>query len=59
MTEIPDLETSFVFVEVENDLVNVWCHTSVGRGQGAEAFEVLLYFGIAVVLFLLEERRCV
>jgi hypothetical protein len=31
LTEILDLETGFVFVEVEDDWVNVWRHTSVGR----------------------------
>jgi len=31
VTEILDLDTGFVFVEVEDDLVNVRCYTSVGR----------------------------
>jgi len=31
VTEILDLDTGFVFVEVEDDLVNVRCHTSMGR----------------------------
>ena len=59
MTEIPDLGTGFVFVEVEDDLVSVLCYTSVGGSQGAETFAVLLLEGITVVVFLLEERRCV
>ena len=58
MTEVLDLGTGFVFVEVEDDLVNVRCYTSVGRIQGAETFAILLLEGITVVLFLLEERRC-
>ena len=59
MTEVLDLGTGFVFVEVEDDLVNVRCYTSVGRSKGAEAFAVLLLEGITIVVFLLEERRCV
>ena len=58
MTEILDLGTSFVFVEVEDDLVNVRRYTSVGGSQGAETFTVFLYGGITVVVLLLEERRC-
>ena len=57
LTEVLDFETSFVFVEVENDLMNVWGHTSVGRVQGAETFAVLLYSWITVVVFLLKEWR--
>jgi hypothetical protein len=54
-----DLEAGFVFVEVENDLMNVWRHKSVGRTQGAETFVILpLHGGITVVFLLLEERRC-
>ena len=60
LTEVPDLETSFVFVEVENDLVSIGRHTSVGRIEGAYTFAVfLLHSGIAVVFFLLEEWGCV
>ena len=69
MTEILDLGTGFVFVEVEDDLVNVRCYTSVGRSQGAETFAVslleettvavFLLEETTVVVFLLEERRCV
>ena len=72
-TETSDLVTSFVFVEVENELVGVWRHTSVGGTQGAYAFAVavaavlhggitVVVFvrgGIAVVVLLQEERRCV
>lgn len=58
LTEILDFETSFVFMEVEDDLVGVRRHTSVCRGQGANAFAVLLHVGITVVVLLLEERRC-
>ena len=57
-TEVPDLGTGFVFVEVEDDLVSVWCHTGVGGTQGAETFTVPLYTRITVVLFLQEERGC-
>jgi hypothetical protein len=31
LTEVPDLVTSFVFVEVENDLMGVWRDSSVSR----------------------------
>lgn len=57
LTEIPNLVTSFVFVKVEDDLVNVWRHTSVSRIQGAEPFTVLLHVGVTVVEFVLEEGR--
>lgn len=57
-TEVYDLETGFVFVEVEDDLVSVWRHTGVGRIQGAETLTVPLYGRIAVVMFLQEERGC-
>ena len=57
--EIPDLETGFVFVEVKNDLVGVWRHTSMGRTQGAETFAGLLDVGIAIEMFFLEKWGCV
>lgn len=58
MTEILDLVTSFVFVEVENDLMNVWRNASMSRVQRTETFAIpLLDIGITIEIFLLEERR--
>ena len=58
-TEVSDLGAGFVFVEVEDDLMNVWRYASVGGIQGAETFAViLLQLRITVVMFLLEERGC-
>lgn len=58
-TEVYDLGVGLVFVEVEDDLVNVWRYASVGGIQGAETFTIiLLLFRITVVMFLLEEGGC-
>ena len=43
VTEVLNLVTSLVFVEVKDDLVNVWRHTSVGRAQRADAFAISLF----------------
>jgi hypothetical protein len=60
LTKIFDLVTGLVFVEVENNLVNVWGHTSVGGVERAETFTILpLHFGITIEVLLLEEGRSV
>lgn len=58
MTKIPDFVASLVFMEVENDLVDVWRYTSMGGPQRTETSAIiLLFFGIAIEVFFLEERR--
>ena len=58
VTEVLNLVTSLVFVEVKDDLVDVWRYTSVGRAQRANAFAISLpCIGVTIEVFLLEEGR--